>query len=285
MALFGLRLPIYLSPQVLQTDGRFCHFVPASHLGESFSNSKAPSLHRRYPASMLLQAPPSPSRLSPHFPVFPVIESTLLREISSRDEEGFSSCLACPRHRAAATTPPEQVIASARMRCPMLSSSYGGGLDLRELALSGPPVRSLSLRPGDSLTIPRMASSIGFRPLVSRRPAIQATGLLALALAGLTPAEHASLRWTHVGSRTGASVTLGATTFPAPATSNAACGFPALRFPVTFVKKIMQPIRPDRFSALVESAGPYSHHRVPVRHTTIAYSTDSSRIPFDSGRS
>jgi hypothetical protein len=33
--------------------------------------------------------------------------------------------------------------------------------------------------------------------LVSRHPAIQTTGLLTLAPAGLSPAEHASLRWTH----------------------------------------------------------------------------------------
>jgi hypothetical protein len=31
-------------------------------------------------------------------------------------------------------------------------------------------------------------------------------------------------------------------TFPTPATSNAACGFPALRFPVCFVPKVMRPI-------------------------------------------
>ena len=33
--------------------------------------------------------------------------------------------------------------------------------------------------------------------LGSRHPAIQATGLLTLTPAGLSPAEHASLRWTH----------------------------------------------------------------------------------------
>ena len=43
--------------------------------------------------------------------------------------------------------------------------------------------------------------SIGFKVLVSRHPAIQTTGLLTLAPAGLSPAEHASLRWTH--NRTG----------------------------------------------------------------------------------
>src|SRR5271167_4735017 len=44
---------------------------------------------------------------------------------------------------------------------------------------------------------PRETLSIGFRVLVSRHPAIQTTGLLTLAPAGLSPAEHASLRWTH----------------------------------------------------------------------------------------
>src|SRR2546427_7871007 len=42
-----------------------------------------------------------------------------------------------------------------------------------------------------------MGLSIGFRYLISLLPAIQATGRLAVALAGLPPAEHASLRWTH----------------------------------------------------------------------------------------
>ena len=63
---------------------------------------------------------------------------------------------------------------------------------------------SLSLRPGDSLTIPWMALSVGFIRFVSSTDATQATRLLTLALVGLAPTEHASLRWTHVGSGTGA---------------------------------------------------------------------------------
>jgi len=43
-----------------------------------------------------------------------------------------------------------------------------------------------------------MALSMGFRSLVSLLPAIRATRLLASALAGLSPAERASLRWTHM---------------------------------------------------------------------------------------
>ena len=45
---------------------------------------------------------------------------------------------------------------------------------------------------------PRETLSIGFRVLVSRHPAIQTTGLLTFAPAGLSPAEHASFRWTHI---------------------------------------------------------------------------------------
>ena len=58
---------------------------------------------------------------------------------------------------------------------------------------------SLSLRPGDSLTIPRMALSVGFTRFVSSTSATQATGLLTLTPVGLPPTEHASLRWTHYG--------------------------------------------------------------------------------------
>ena len=34
-------------------------------------------------------------------------------------------------------------------------------------------------------------------------------------------------------------------TFPAPASSNAACGFPALRFPACFTSRVMRPIQPS----------------------------------------
>ena len=72
--------------------------------------------------------------------------------ISPWDEEGFSSCSACPYHRAVATTPPEWMAVSISFRRSMLPSPYGCGLGLWGFALSGPPMRSLSLRPGDSLT-------------------------------------------------------------------------------------------------------------------------------------
>src|SRR5664280_3530409 len=56
---------------------------------------------------------------------------------------------------------------------------------------------------------------MGFRVLVSLHPAIQATGRLTLAPAGLPPAEHTSLHWTH----------------------NRTCSFPASGFPTGFIIK------------------------------------------------
>ena len=54
-------------------------------------------------------------------------------------------------------------------------------------------MRLLSLRPDDSLTIPRMALSINFQDSVSFLLPIQATGPLTLALVGLSPTEYTSL--------------------------------------------------------------------------------------------
>src|SRR6202167_677694 len=75
----SLRLDVYSPPQVLQIDGRLCHLVLAFLVVGDFTNSRAPSLHGRYPR---LNATKNPSvTLSPSidFPVEPVIRSTLLR--------------------------------------------------------------------------------------------------------------------------------------------------------------------------------------------------------------
>ena len=79
----------------------------------------------------------------------------------------------------------------------MLPSPRRRGLGLRNHFLSRPPLGSLALRPGDSLTIPKMALSVGFIRFVSSTDATRATGLLTLALVGLTPTEHVRLVWTH----------------------------------------------------------------------------------------
>jgi hypothetical protein len=96
--------------------------------------------------------------------------------ISRRDEEGFSSCLAHPCHRAAANTPPECLAASVSCGNPCCLRPFGAGSAPGAFGFSRPPMRSLSLRPDDSLTIPKMALSIGFIRFVSSANAIQATG-------------------------------------------------------------------------------------------------------------
>src|SRR5215469_3011861 len=83
----------------------------------------------------------------------------------------------------------------------MLPSPRNRGLGLRSHFFSRPPVGSLALRPGDSLTIPGMALSIGFRNSVSFLPAIQATRLPTVTSVGLSPTEHVRLRWTHLSAK------------------------------------------------------------------------------------
>jgi hypothetical protein len=97
--------------------------------------------------------------------------------LSRWGEEGFSSCSTCPRHRAVALTPPECPAASARCDGPCGLRLSTVRLGLRGSSISGPPVRSLSLRPGDSLTLLPRAWSVGFRVSVSLHPATRVTGL------------------------------------------------------------------------------------------------------------
>ena len=121
--------------------------------------------------------------------------------ISRRDEEGFSSCLTCPMHRAVAHTPPE---GTRRVSQPAtLPAAFAHEASARppesfvEAILTFTHVTARSLAP-----IRPMVLSMGFRALVSRHPAIQATGRLAVAPVGLPPTEHVCLLWTHTSSTT-----------------------------------------------------------------------------------
>jgi len=58
--------------------------------------------------------------------------------ISRWDEEGFSSCLACPCHRAVASTPPRRPAVSVSIRLLMLPSPCGCRLGPREYYFSRP---------------------------------------------------------------------------------------------------------------------------------------------------
>ena len=105
---------------------------------------------------------------------------------------GMSLSPCCPYHPAGVTCRLGQSAACHAAFAPTIEGSASGVHFCR-----GHLLGSLSLRPGDSLTIPRMALSVGFIRFVSSTDATQATGFLTFAPVGLTPTEHASLRWTH----------------------------------------------------------------------------------------
>ena len=65
------------------------------------------------------------------FPGLAGYRSDLLQSLSLWDEEGFSSCLTCPCHRAVPTTPPECHVASVSPRHAMLPSPRTRELGLR----------------------------------------------------------------------------------------------------------------------------------------------------------
>ncbi len=117
--------------------------------------------------------------------------------ISRRDEEGFSSCSTRPGHRAVAPTPPEEPPAPASLRRTLLPSPRIRGLGLRDWVFRGHLCVHLRYGPVTHSPPPSVAWSMGFRASVSLRPAIRVTRRLALASAGLTPAERVSLHWTH----------------------------------------------------------------------------------------
>jgi len=159
---------------------------------EEVQNSRVPSLHGHYPASSLLRTRPPPSRrrtisrvprlyARPASADFAAGRGGLLQLL---DAAASPCCRSKPRRSA----PPRQpdCVGPCCLRGVIDRSASGFGS-------FGASSRSLALRPGDSLTIRSMALSIGFRVSVSLRPAIQATGRLALAPAGLAPASRTCL--------------------------------------------------------------------------------------------
>src|SRR6202023_918591 len=107
----SLRLDVYSPPQVLQIHGRLCHLVLAFLIMEKLQtegplcSADIALLHHSYgPIRHPLAVDRFPGRAGYTIYLAPVI--------SPRGEEGFSSCLACPCHRAVASTP-------LRSRCPI----------------------------------------------------------------------------------------------------------------------------------------------------------------------
>ena len=70
----------------------------------------------------------------------------LAPSISRRDEDGFSSCLACPCHRAVPTTPPQGCASSDSLAThPVAFVRHEKTRPLGSIFLSGPPMGSLVL--------------------------------------------------------------------------------------------------------------------------------------------
>src|SRR5215831_5442347 len=130
-----------------------------------------------------------------------------------------------------------------------------------------------------------MALSVGFIQFVSSSDATQATGLLTFAPVGLSPTEHASLRWTHIRC---SPFPLGVPHYPdrelvsSPATSHVASGFPALRAPAQFTSRVMRPIRPERLPRSTAHRKRGTPRRARASRTAIPCPTASSRI-LDAG--
>ncbi len=134
---------------------------------------------------------------SADFPGSPVIRLTLLR----RFLDGARTASPVARHALVTVLPlpPRRSDVPRQSDCdtPCCLRPEEEGSASGVCFLSRPPMGSLSLRPGDSPTIPKTALSVGFTRFVSSTDATQATGSLTLTPVGLTPTEHASLSWTH----------------------------------------------------------------------------------------
>ena len=130
---------------------------------------------------------PSPHQMAPAY---------LAPAISRWDEEGLSSYSACPCHRAVAFTPPRWRCRIGQISAPMLPSRYGSRLGPRIYAFRGhiyvychygPATRSLPK--GD--LVDRL-QDFDLSP-----PCYPNYGAPDFCPAGLPPAEHTSLNWTH----------------------------------------------------------------------------------------
>jgi hypothetical protein len=160
-----------------RTAGSLCS-AGATPRPRSYGPIRHPLVFRRFPDSSYT------AYLAP--PHFETGRGGLLQLLSA----SLSPCRRCLPRRSGPTREPACVV-------PMLPSPRFHGLGLRgchnfEATSAFACAAARGLAP-----IRLMGLSIGFRSLITLLPAIQATGRLAVALAGLPPAERASLRWTH----------------------------------------------------------------------------------------
>ncbi len=160
-------------------------------------SSRAPSLHGSCPASSPLRTRPPPSRLRPTSRWIPVIRPTLLRQFLGGTRTAspvawhiLVTVLPLPPRRSESTRR-SGFVDPYCLRSDIENSTSGVRRYRGHLWVHlrcGPVTRSPSRR-----WLCQSASEHS----VSLLSATQATGLLTIALAGLTPAECASLSWTH----------------------------------------------------------------------------------------
>jgi hypothetical protein len=168
-------------------------------LSEALPNSRAPSLRGHYPASSLPRARPPPSRRRP------LSRGNRLYGLPSSADFAAGrggllqlpdvSCAPCRRSHPAGGDSSRQPDCDDPCCLRAQSKRSASGIVSR-----GYPCVHSRYSPA-TRSHPSDGSSIGSRALVSRRPAIQATGRLAVAPVGLPPTEHVCLFWTHT-SRT-----------------------------------------------------------------------------------
>ena len=107
--------------------------------------------------------------------------------ISRRDEEGFSSCLTCPGHRADAHTPPEGTCRASQTATVPAAFARKAHARPPGQALSGLPLRSLTLRPGHSLAILADGVVDGLQSVGSPPPCHPSYGVSGSYPGGTTP--------------------------------------------------------------------------------------------------
>ena len=173
---FSLRLGVYPPAQVLQTHGRLCHHTPASHVVEGVTNSRVPSLHGHYPASALLRTHPSPSRLRlisrwSGYTTYLASADFAAGRGGSLQLLSVSLSPCCRSHPAGVVRRVSQSATGHTAFAFTVAGSASGAITFGATCAFA-YATAWRLAP-----IPWMRLSRGFRRLVSRPPALRATGL------------------------------------------------------------------------------------------------------------
>ncbi len=171
----SLPLNIYLPSQVLRTNGRFYQTAPASLFCRKIPQQQgyfAPRALPRFLATFNPSYSLLPSTAFPRRVIRPTFFQVFLP--GARRVSPVAQCVLV--FMPWLSTPPE--CSSALAIWPLFHVAFIPRRRIRPLGLLflGPHMPSLSLRPDDSLTIPKMALWMGFRQSVSLLPAILTNG-------------------------------------------------------------------------------------------------------------